>query len=210
MPDCREMNDFLLAADHRAQRQRLSLALNRHPKSTTHSKPRGVTYEWRFLRSKQTCAPSHDRVVTSRAREEETPQSKSYGKWVGGENSWLTVGNVEVRARAPDGGEMPWIYLLIAGLLEIAWAAGLKYSNGFSRLWPSVATIALMVASFVLLGRAVRSIPVGTAYAAWTGIGAVGTAIVGIVFFEESREVGRLFCILLIVFGVVGLKFLGD
>ena len=105
---------------------------------------------------------------------------------------------------------MPWIYLVSAGLLEIAWAAGLKYSNGFSRLWPSVATIALMVVSFVLLGRAVRSIPVGTAYAAWTGIGAVGTAVVGIFFFDESRELGRLLCILLIVFGVVGLKYFGD
>lgn len=105
---------------------------------------------------------------------------------------------------------MPWIYLVIAGLLEIAWAAGLKYSNGFSRLWPSVITVGLMIASFLLLGRAVRSIPVGTAYAAWTGIGAVGTAIVGMCFFEEPREVGRLLCILLIVLGVVGLKFLGD
>jgi quaternary ammonium compound-resistance protein SugE len=105
---------------------------------------------------------------------------------------------------------MPWIYLVIAGLLEIAWATGLKYSNGFTRLWPSVITIALMIASFALLGRAVKSIPVGTAYAAWTGIGAVGTAIVGIVFFEESRELGRVLCMLLIVAGVVGLKFLSD
>ena len=105
---------------------------------------------------------------------------------------------------------MAWIYLITAGLLEIAWAAGLKQSNGFSRLWPSVITVALMIASFILLGRAVRSIPLGTAYAAWTGIGAVGTAIVGILFFEESRELGRLLCILLIVSGVVGLKFLSD
>jgi quaternary ammonium compound-resistance protein SugE len=104
---------------------------------------------------------------------------------------------------------MPWIYLVVAGVLEIAWAAGLKYSNGFSRLWPSLATIALMVASFALLGRAVRDIPVGTAYAAWTGIGAVGTAIVGMLLFGESREVGRILCILLIVAGVAGLKFLG-
>jgi len=105
---------------------------------------------------------------------------------------------------------MPWIYLVVAGLLEIAWATGLKYSNGFSRLWPSLITIALMIVSFVLLGRAVKSIPVGTAYAAWTGIGAVGTAIVGILIFNESRDIGRLVCILIIVSGVVGLKFLGD
>lgn len=105
---------------------------------------------------------------------------------------------------------MAWIYLITAGLLEIAWAAGLKQSNGFSRLWPSVITVVLMIASFILLGRAVRSIPLGTAYAAWTGIGAVGTAIVGIIFFAESRELGRLLCILLIVSGVVGLKFLSD
>lgn len=105
---------------------------------------------------------------------------------------------------------MPWIYLVTAGLLEIAWAAGLKFSNGFSRLWPSVATVGLMIASFLLLGRAVRSIPVGTAYAAWTGIGAVGTAVVGMLAFGESREAGRLVCIGLIVAGVAGLKFLGE
>lgn len=105
---------------------------------------------------------------------------------------------------------MSWIYLLIAGLLEIAWAAGLKYSNGFSRLWPSVATILLMAASFLLLGKAVRGIPIGTAYAVWTGIGAAGTAMVGVLFFAESREIGRLMCILLILIGVVGLKLFHD
>jgi quaternary ammonium compound-resistance protein SugE len=105
---------------------------------------------------------------------------------------------------------MAWIYLFAAGLLEIAWAAGLKLSNGFTRLGPSVITIALMIASFLLLGRAVRSIPLGTAYAAWTGIGAVGTAIVGIVFFGESRELTRVLCILLIVTGVIGLKYVGE
>jgi quaternary ammonium compound-resistance protein SugE len=105
---------------------------------------------------------------------------------------------------------MGWIYLFAAGLLEIAWAAGLKLSNGFTRLGPSVVTIALMIASFLLLGRAVRSIPLGTAYAAWTGIGAVGTAIVGIAFFGESRELSRVLCILLIVTGVIGLKYVGE
>jgi quaternary ammonium compound-resistance protein SugE len=102
---------------------------------------------------------------------------------------------------------MAWVYLIIAGLLEIGWAVGLKMSQGFSRLWPSVLTIVLMILSFVLLGRAVRTIPIGTAYAAWTGIGAVGTAIVGMVAFSESREVTRIVCIVLIVAGVVGLKW---
>ena len=102
---------------------------------------------------------------------------------------------------------MAWFYLIIAGLLEIGWAVGLKTSQGFSRLWPSVITIVLMILSFILLGRAVRTIPIGTAYAAWTGIGAVGTAIVGMVAFSESREVTRIVCIVLIVAGVVGLKW---
>ena len=102
---------------------------------------------------------------------------------------------------------MAWFYLIIAGLLEIGWAVGLKMSQGFSRLWPSVITIVLMILSFILLGRAVRTIPIGTAYAAWTGIGAVGTAIVGMVAFSESREVTRIVCIVLIVAGVVGLKW---
>lgn len=105
---------------------------------------------------------------------------------------------------------MPWTYLVVAGLLEIGWAAGLKYSDGFSRLWPSVITVGLMIASFLLLGRAVRHIPLGTAYAVWTGIGAFGTAVVGVIFFQESREIGRLLCMLLVLTGIVGLKVLGD
>jgi len=102
---------------------------------------------------------------------------------------------------------MAWIYLVIAGLLEIGWAVGLKYTEGFSRLWPSVATICAMIASFVLLAAALKAIPVGTGYAVWTGIGALGTAIIGMVFLGESREVLRILCIVLIVAGVVGLKF---
>ncbi len=101
---------------------------------------------------------------------------------------------------------MAWTYLVIAGLLEIGWAVGLKYTHGFSRLWPSVATIALMVASFSFLAAALKTIPIGTGYAVWTGIGAAGTAILGIVLFGESREVVRILCIVLIVTGVVGLK----
>lgn len=101
---------------------------------------------------------------------------------------------------------MAWVYLLIAGLLEVAWAVGLKYSAGFTRLWPTVATVTTMIASMVLLAQAVRTLPIGTAYALWTGIGAAGTAILGILLFGESRELGRLLCILLIVAGIVGLK----
>jgi quaternary ammonium compound-resistance protein SugE len=100
-----------------------------------------------------------------------------------------------------------WTCLVIAGLLEIGWAVGLKYTDGFSRLWPSVVTIAAMVASFALLAYALKTIPVGTGYAVWTGIGAAGTAMVGMIFLGESREVLRILCLVLIVAGVVGLRF---
>lgn len=102
---------------------------------------------------------------------------------------------------------MAWTCLVIAGLLEIGWAIGLKYTVGFSRLWPSVWTISAMVASFALLAYALKTIPVGTGYAVWTGIGAAGTALIGMMFLGESREVLRILCIVLIVAGVVGLKF---
>ncbi len=101
---------------------------------------------------------------------------------------------------------MAWIYLLIAGLFEVAWAIGLKYSDGFTRLWPAVWTVASMLASIVLLGLALRTIPVGTGYAVWTGIGAIGTAILGIYLFNEPATVLRLLSIGLILSGIVGLK----
>jgi quaternary ammonium compound-resistance protein SugE len=101
---------------------------------------------------------------------------------------------------------MAWASLFIAGLFEIAWAIGLKYTEGFSRLWPSVGTIVAMVVSVAFLEYAVRALPVGTAYAVWVGIGAVGTALLGMLLFGESREPARLVCLLLIVAGVVGLK----
>ena len=101
---------------------------------------------------------------------------------------------------------MAWIYLFIAGLFEIGWAVGLKYTDGFSKLWPSVITIVIMILSFYFLSSAVKTIPIGTAYAIWTGIGAVGTAILGIFLFGESKEFVRLFFILLIIIGIVGLK----
>ncbi len=103
---------------------------------------------------------------------------------------------------------MPWTYLFLAGVTEVVWAVGLKYSQGFTRLWPSVGTVAGMIASFWLLAVALRMIPLGTAYAVWTGIGAVGTAICGMILFDEPRNAARLGCILLIVVGIVGLKLL--
>lgn len=106
---------------------------------------------------------------------------------------------------------MPWIVLFVAGLFEIAWAVGLKYSDGFSKLWPSIFTITCMIISMGLLAYAVKHLPVGTAYAIWTGIGAVGTAILGMILFDESKELIRVFFIFLIVVGIVGLKlFTGE
>ena len=96
----------------------------------------------------------------------------------------------------------------LAGLCEVGWAVGMKYTDGFTRLWPSLWTIAGMVASVILLGGALKVLPLGTAYAIWTGIGAVGTAVLGMVLFEESRDAWRLACIALIVAGIVGLKLL--
>jgi quaternary ammonium compound-resistance protein SugE len=101
---------------------------------------------------------------------------------------------------------MAWIYLLFAGLFEIGWAIGLKYTNGFTRLWPSLATAASMVVSLFLLALAVRTLPLGTAYAIWTGIGAVGTVALGIALFDEPADAARLACVGLIVCGIVGLK----
>jgi quaternary ammonium compound-resistance protein SugE len=101
---------------------------------------------------------------------------------------------------------MAWLYLFLAGLLEIGWAVGLKYTDGFSRFWPSAATVCIMIGSFALLGLALKTIPIGTGYAVWTGIGAAGTALFGIIWLGESREIGRVVCLLLIVSGVVGLK----
>ena len=101
---------------------------------------------------------------------------------------------------------LAWVVLFFAGLCEIGWSVGLKYTEGFSRLWPSVATGVAMLASVVLLGWSLKTLPLGTAYAVWTGIGAVGTAILGMLLFGESREAARLACIALIVAGIVGLK----
>jgi quaternary ammonium compound-resistance protein SugE len=101
---------------------------------------------------------------------------------------------------------MPWLVLVLAGLFEVGWAVGLKYTEGFTRLWPTVGTVAAMVVSLGLLGIAMKSLPVGTAYAVWVGVGAVGTAILGIVLLGESANAGRLVSLALIVAGIVGLK----
>ena len=101
---------------------------------------------------------------------------------------------------------MAWIYLFVAGVFETAWAIGLKYSAGFTKFGPSAFTVVAMMVSLYLLALALRTIPVGTGYAVWTGIGTVGAAILGILLFNESRETARILCILLIVAGIIGLK----
>ncbi len=101
---------------------------------------------------------------------------------------------------------MAWVVLAIAGLLEIGWAIGLKYTEGFTRLWPTVGTVASMALSMSMLGIAVNSLPVGTAYAVWTGIGTIGTALLGLVLFDEPATAARLACIGMVAAGIVGLK----
>lgn len=103
---------------------------------------------------------------------------------------------------------MAWIVLLIAGLLEVVWAIGLKYTQGFTRLTPSIITIAAMVISMLLLAHAMKTLPTGTAYAVWTGIGAVGAAIMGMVLLGESTNIARIISLCLIVIGILGLKFI--
>lgn len=103
---------------------------------------------------------------------------------------------------------MAWLILFVAGLFEICWAIGLKYTEGFSRLWPSVGTIVAMIISFMLLSISLKTLPIGTAYAVWTGIGAVGTVILGIVLFGDSVTLIRIICLALIVIGIFGLKLL--
>ena len=101
---------------------------------------------------------------------------------------------------------MAWLLLLVAGLLEVGWAVGLKYTDGFTRPMPTVLTISAMIVSIALLGLAVRTLPIGTAYAIWTGIGAVGTVIAGIILLNEPVSVPRLVCVCLIITGIIGLK----
>ncbi|WP_406856775.1 quaternary ammonium compound efflux SMR transporter SugE [Alsobacter sp. KACC 23698] len=104
---------------------------------------------------------------------------------------------------------MGWLILIAAGLFEVGWAVGLKYTQGFTRLWPSLATLASMAVSLGLLGLALKELPIGTAYAVWTGIGTIGTAILGIALFGEPATAARMACIGLIVVGILGLKLAG-
>jgi quaternary ammonium compound-resistance protein SugE len=101
---------------------------------------------------------------------------------------------------------MPWVILIVAGLFEVGWAVGLKYTEGVTRLWPSVWTVAAMIVSLWLLGIALKGLPIGTAYSVWVGVGAVGTAILGIVLFGEPTSAGRMISIALIIAGIIGLK----
>jgi quaternary ammonium compound-resistance protein SugE len=101
---------------------------------------------------------------------------------------------------------MPWILLIIASLFEVAWAVGLKFTDGFTRLWPTIGTVAALLISVALLGSAAKSLPIGTAYAVWTGLGAAGTVICGIIFLGDPATVARLICAGLILAGVIGLK----
>jgi len=101
---------------------------------------------------------------------------------------------------------MNWIYLLVAGILEVGWAIGLKYTDGWTKLYPSILTVIGMIASFYFLSLALKSLPIGTAYAIWTGIGTVGAAVLGMVLFDEPRDAVRILCIMLIIAGIAGLK----
>jgi quaternary ammonium compound-resistance protein SugE len=101
---------------------------------------------------------------------------------------------------------LAWVYLIIAGLLEVCWAIGLKYTEGFTRLWPSVFTLVTLAASMLLLARAARELPIGTAYAVWVGIGAFGAAVLGIILFQESASLARLICLGLLLASIIGLK----
>jgi quaternary ammonium compound-resistance protein SugE len=105
---------------------------------------------------------------------------------------------------------MSWVYLVLAGLFEIGWAVGLKYTEGLTKLWPSVITAVFMIISVTLLSFSLKTLPVGTAYSIWTGIGAVGTVIFGIYLFDEPATVAKFFCISLILIGIVGLKIIHE
>lgn len=101
----------------------------------------------------------------------------------------------------------PWIYLVLAGLMEVGWAVGLKYTQGFSQVIPSLITVGFMILSLYLLSLALKSISIGTGYAIWTGIGAIGTAIIGMILLGDSKELGRIICVFVVIAGILGLKF---
>ncbi len=104
----------------------------------------------------------------------------------------------------------PWIYLVVAGIMEVGWAVSLKYSEGFSQVIPSIITVLFMILSLYLLSLALKTITIGTGYAIWTGIGAIGTAIIGMLLLGDSKEIGRVICILVVITGILGLKFFSN
>ena len=104
----------------------------------------------------------------------------------------------------------PWIYLFLAGLMEVGWAVGLKYTEGFTQIVPSIITVIFMILSMYLLSLALKTITIGTGYAIWTGIGVIGTAIIGMLLLGDSKELGRVICILLVIVGILGLKFFSN
>lgn len=116
------------------------------------------------------------------------------------------VGGGGTRRPAVERIAVPWIILIAAGIFEIGWAVGLKYTEGFTRLWPSLLTVAAMAVSFALLAAALRSLPLGTAYAVWTGIGTIGTAAYGVLVLSEPADGARMACIAMIAAGIIGLK----
>jgi quaternary ammonium compound-resistance protein SugE len=122
--------------------------------------------------------------------------------------NWIRAFTAENSIIAAPENPMPWILLILAGLFEVGWAVGLKYTEGFTKLWPSVGTTLAIILSMGLLGLAARSLPIGTAYAVWVGIGTVGTAIFGMVIFHEPATLLRILCLALIVAGALGLKLL--
>ncbi|MEQ1790231.1 MAG: quaternary ammonium compound efflux SMR transporter SugE [Rickettsiales bacterium] len=105
---------------------------------------------------------------------------------------------------------MTWIYLILAGLLEVCWAIGLKYTEGFTRFWPSVFTLITLAASMYLLSKAAQVLPIGTAYAVWVGIGALGAGILGIILFQESASIARITFMILLLISILGLKFTSE
>lgn len=125
---------------------------------------------------------------------------------VGSEDDFAAPNTIQGRPWPTANYVMPWILLIIASLFEVSWAVGLKFTDGFSRLWPTIGTVAALVASVALLGFAAKSVPIGTAYAVWTGIGAAGTVLCGIAFLGEPATAMRLCCVGLILAGVIGLK----
>jgi quaternary ammonium compound-resistance protein SugE len=124
----------------------------------------------------------------------------------GSEDDLISLLQIGYGPSFAKGAFMKWIIIVLAGLFETGWAIGLKYTEGFSRLWPTVGTMLAMLISLGLLGIAMKSLPVGTAYTVWVGVGAVGTAILGIVLFNEPASLGRLLSLALILTGIIGLK----